>query len=404
MHHDDKLIANKQLVEAIDTELARDPRLPSSAPDKSLTVAILETAIANDVFYPAYKWLSNDGGPDSFPDNMSAQKYEQLFYQYLVSQTIQQSEAALLLSSFEEKGLEVMPLKGLFLSTQYYKDPLMRYSRDWDFLFESETDRFFAEQALVKAGYHVSESRPLQTLFTRHISRFSAHCETHSIPISLTYSFEYPPWYDLWPGSRSGQVMGYPARLMRPEDAFLVLCAHVLTNGILSMRDLMDFMVIMGRFNSLSWSQLKQLSEAPIWRYIIAVPLALFSTIAQIFLSRELVPREIIQFFAAHTTIRIEESRKLVCFLLREYGTPIDLRHVMRYFGYSETPLLAVYLVWNEGRELTFFARIKKVFLEGCQSLALARSESSQGYAKNCIQSYLSTYVLYFGRHRTLAA
>ena len=350
MHHDDKLIANKQLVEAIDTELARDPRLPSSAPDKSLTVAILETAIANDVFYPAYKWLSNDGGSDSFPDKMSAQKYEQFFYQYLVSQTIQQSQAALLLSSFEEEGLEVMPLKGLLLSTQYYKDPLMRYSRDWDFLFESKTDRFFAEQALVKAGYHVSESRPLQTLFTRRISRFSAHCETHSVPISLTYSFEYPPWYDLWSRSWSGQVMGSPARLMRPEDAFLVLCAHVLTNGILSMRDLMDFMVILGRLNSLSWSHLKRLSEAPIWRYIIAVPLVLFSTIAEILLSRELVPREIIQSFATHTTIRIEESRKLVCFLLREYGTPIDLRHVMRYFGYSGTPLLAVYLVWNEGR------------------------------------------------------
>jgi hypothetical protein len=401
MHHDDKLVANRQLIEAIVTELARDPQLPSPARDKSLNVAMLETAIANDVFYPAYKWLISDGSSDSFPDKMSGQKYEQLFYQYLVGQTIQRSQAALLLSSFEQKGLEVMPLKGLLLSTQYYKDPLMRYSRDWDFLFKSKTDRFLAEQALVEAGYSVSESRPVQTLFTRRISRFSVHCETHNAPVSLTYSFEYPPWYDLWPGSLSGQVMDSHARLMRPEDAFLVLCAHVLTNGMLSMRDLMDFMMILRKFNSLSWSHLKQLSKAPIWRYIIAIPLVLFSTIAEILLSTEPVARDMVQFFATDTTVRIGESRKLASFLLREDGMPIDLRYVMRYFGYSGTPLLAVYLVWNQGSKLSFFARIKKVFLEGYQSLALARSEPSQEYAKNCIQSYLSTYALYFGRHRT---
>jgi len=401
MHHDDKLVTNKKLLEGIVTEVARDPPLSSPACDRLLTGTILETAISNDVFYPAYKWLSSSGGPDSFLNKASAQKYEQLFYQNLVGQTIQQSQAALLLSSFEENGLEVMPLKGLLLSTQYYRDPLMRYSRDWDFLFGSKADRFMAEQALVKAGYRVSESRRIQTLFTRHISRFSVHCETHSVPVSLTYSFGYPPWYDLWSWSRSGQIMGSTARLMRPEDALLVLCTHVLANGTLSMRDLMDFMVILRKFNSSSWSHLKKLSEAQIWRYIIAVPLVLFSTISEILLSQELVQHETIQSFATHTTIRIGESRKLVGFLLKEHGTPIDLRHVMRYFGYSATPLFAVSLVWNQGRKLSFPARIKKVFLEGCQSLVLAKSEPSQRYAKNYFQSYLSTYLSYFGRRRT---
>ncbi len=402
MYHGDKLIANKELTEAVVMELTRE-QFPSFPRNRSVTVRMLESAISNDVFYPAYKWLSNNVRSNSVLPKTLARKYERLFYQYVVGQTIQRSQAAELLRAFEERELEVMPIKGLFLSTQYYEDPLMRYSRDWDFLFKSKTDKFHAEKLIVKAGYRVSESRPLQTLFTRRISRFSAHCETHSVPISLTYSFGYPSWYDLWSKSRSGQVMASPIQLMRPEDALSVLCAHVITNGTLSLRDLMDFMMILERFNSLSWSHLKRLSITPIWRYIIAVPLVLFFTIGEILLSRQLVPREIVQYFATYTTIQIGESRKLVSFLLREHGMPVDLRHVMRYFGYSGTPLFATCLLWNEGHELSFFVRIKKVFLEGCQSLTLARSESTQRYAKNYIPSYLSTYILYFGRHRTSA-
>jgi hypothetical protein len=359
---------------------------------------MLETAITNDVFYPIYNWLKHE----FLRDKASKGKYERLFYQYVTGQSIQQAEAANLLRIFNEKGLEVMPLKGLFLSTQYYSDPLMRYSRDWDFLFKSKTDRFFAEQALVKEGYHVSVALPLQTLFTKRISLFSAHCETHIVPISLTPSFGYPPWYDLWSKSRSAQLMGSPAHLMQPEDAFVILCAHALTKGMLSMRDLMDFIVILREFDSSSWNNLKRLSKAPIWRYIIAVPLVIFSTIGENLLSRELAPNEMIHFFATDTTVRIGDSRKLVSFLLREHGMPIDLRYVMRYFGYSGTPLFEAYLLWNEGREASF---LKKLFLEGCQSLALARSEPNQGYAKNCVQSYLSAYLLrYFRRYKARAA
>jgi hypothetical protein len=394
--------ANKQLVEVLARGLGVDQTATPSIRKQSATPALmLEAAIANDVFYPIYNWLKRE----SLRDKTLKGRYERLFYQYVTGQSIQQAEAANLLRTFKEKGLEVMPLKGLFLSTQYYKDPLMRYSRDWDFLFKSKTDRFFAEKALVKAGYHVSFALPLQTTFSKRISRFSAHCETHSVPISLTLSFGYPLWYDLWSRSRSAQLMGSPAHLMQPEDAFMVLCAHALTKGLLSMRDLMDFIVILREFDSSSWNHLKRLSEAPIWRYIIAVPLVIYSTIGEILLSRELVPKEMVRFFATDTSIRIEDSRKLVGFLLREHGMPIDLRYVMRYFGYSGTPLFEVYLLWNEGRELTFFGIIKTIFLEGCQSLALARSELNQGYAKNCVQSYLSTYILrYFRRYRAGAA
>jgi hypothetical protein len=356
---------------------------------------IFRTAIANDVFYPAYNVFSKSVG--SLLGRTAMRRYEQLFHQCITSQAILQSEAKHLLETFEERGLQVMPLKGLLLSTQYYKNPLMRYSRDLDFLFKSKTEKSVAEQAIIGAGYAVSLINPNQTRFTKHISRFSVHCETHNTPISLTFSFPHPSWHDLWSSSRSGQLMGSSANLMLPEDAFLILCAHILTKGMLSLRDFMDFIVILRNLNPSSWIQLERLSNVPIWRYIIAVPLLLFSTIGEILLLRELVPRETIQSFATNTTIRIGDSRKLVTFLLREHGMPIDLRHVMRYYGYSKTPLFAAYLLWNGGRELTFLKRIKThIFIEGCQSIALTRSELNQGCPKNYIRSYIATYMLHF--------
>jgi hypothetical protein len=162
----------------------------------------------------------------------------------------------------------------------------------------------------------------------------------------------------------------------------------------------MDFMVILPKLKESSWSYLKKLSDTPIWRYIIEVPLVLFCSIGEILLSRELVPRDMICPFATCTTIRIGESRRLTSFLLREYGMPLDLRHVMRYFGYSGTPLFAAYLQWNEGRDPSFSERIKTLFIEGCQSLALAKSDSNKGYTKKYVQSYLATYMLHFRRYR----
>ena len=247
--------------------------------------------------------------------------------------------AANLLRTFSEKGIDVMPLKGLFLSHQYYKEPLMRYARDLDFLFRSKKDRLSAEHVLAEVGYCVSRAAPLQTRLTKYVSRFSVHCETHAVPISLNYAFEYPLWYDLWSRSRLGHILGASAYLMLPEDALLILCAHVIEKGTLSLRDFVAFVQILGKLSSSSWSHLRRVSKILIWRYIIAVPLALFCTIGEILLSKEFVRWRSLNSLAARTTIRIQDSRKLVSFMLREYGMPIDLRYVMCYFGYAGTPL-----------------------------------------------------------------
>ena len=175
--------------------------------------------------------------------------------------------------------------------------------------------------------------------------------------MSLTFLFEYPKWYDLWSKSVAGRILDCPTRLMRPEDAFLVLCEHVLRKGTLSLRDFMDFVHIRNKLDTHGWRHLRQISQVPIWRYIIALPLLLFCTIGDIFLSKQFVSRELIDFFTAKTRIRTEHSNELVRFLIRKYGIPIDLRFVMRYFGYKGTPLFGACLLWNQGRKLSPFEK-----------------------------------------------
>lgn len=388
--------ANKQLVEVLTGRLKRDQTLPPSTGKKTISPAqMLDNAIANDVFYPAYKRLGQ-----YFPkDKASKRRYEQLFYQYITGQSIQRAQASNILRIFTEEGIAVMPLKGLLLSNRYYKDPLTRYARDLDLLFRSKEDRRSAERVLLQAGYSATVALPLQTLFTKHISRFSVHCETHIAPISLTFAFEYPPWHDLWSSSQSSRLLGAKVQVMRPEDAFLILCAHVIAKGTITIRDFLDFVQILRKLNSTAWAHFEQVSRVQIWRYIIALPLVLFCAIGEVLLSRELVSRARVISLAAETKIRVEDSSKLVAFLLAERGMPIDLRDVMNYFGYSRTPLFEPFLLWNKGREFSLPERVKSLFLEGYQSLAIARSGLRQGYAKNCVESYLQTHLVHFRRY-----
>lgn len=385
----------KLLVKAIATE-SDDVKSVDVPTNKTSLAAFLEAAIVNDVFYSAYRWVIENRGSSALKQETPMKRYEGLYYQYITGQLVQRSEATHLLKSFAERGIRVMPLKGLFLSSQYYKEPLARYSSDIDLLFESKSDRVSAETILVENGYSVSNALPLEKQFTKRISRVSAHFETHNCPISLTYLFEYPRWYDLWPRSTAGRILGSPARLMCPEDALLLLCAHVLRTGTLSVRDFMDFLHIRDKLDNHSWNFLKQVSGPQIWRYIIAVPLVIFFTLGIIFLSKQLLPRELIYYFAAETNIRIEDSNKLVRFIVREYGTPIDLRLVMRYFGYTGTPLFEKCILWNRGLGLSSFRRVQTVLLEGYQTLSQGASRLNHRNAKDSISSYLSAYTLHF--------
>ena len=103
-----------------------------------------------------------------------------------------------------------------------------------------------------------------------------------------------------------------------------------------------------------------------------------------------------IHFFTAETNIRVENSNELVKFLIRKYGTPIDLRRVMRYFGYKGTPLFGACLLWNQGRKLSPFEKVETLFLEGCQALTQSMSEQEYGNASYGLRSYVSTYLSLF--------
>ncbi|MCX5721261.1 MAG: nucleotidyltransferase family protein [Nitrospirae bacterium] len=170
-------------------------------------------------------------------------------------------ELLYLLDRFNEAGIPVMPLKGLYLADLLYKDSALRPTSDLDLLVKVQ-DFEASQQILEEAGctkladeeqgaeYHVSyvttNERAGHVLIELHRALGESHVA--GLDIEAVWRSATPI---IWEG-RTIWTMAIP-------DLFLYTCLHAVKDGLASIRSLLDITLLLERYGqNLPWQELTQ--------------------------------------------------------------------------------------------------------------------------------------------------
>ncbi len=156
------------------------------------------------------------------------------YYQHMLYNTRHYNAMLQVIRSLQAGGLDVIALKGVFISSVIHRNPATRRSADLDILIRSN-DLESASQALVKLGY---EPR-LPISFDNGIP--ATHLRAHHLP---GFRKEGSPWVEvhfnlappagpfhidvdgLWHRSHDVDLDGVPTLALCPIDLLLHLCIH----------------------------------------------------------------------------------------------------------------------------------------------------------------------------------
>ena len=172
-----------------------------------------------------------------------------------------QHELIKLLGFFNEAGLPVMPLKGLYIGSLLYDDPLLRPTSDLDVLVQP-AHLPVIDQMLEKAGWRKLPSD--QQGADYHVSYASSDRNDARIIAELHTDFgeAYVAGLDIqavWATASPAQWEGRSIWTMAPSDLLLSLCLHAVKDGLGSLRSLLDITLFLERFGrDLSWGELSQ--------------------------------------------------------------------------------------------------------------------------------------------------
>lgn len=192
-------------------------------------------------------------------------------------------ELVRLLGLFNQAGIPVIPLKGLYLADLLYEDPDLRPTSDLDLLVRTQ-DVQASQQVLEQAGctrladsdqgadYHVSyvttDGRAGRVLIELHGALGESHVAGLDIK-AVWHSASPITWED-----RTIWTMALP-------DLFLYTCLHAVKDGLASIRSLLDITLLLERYGQdLPWQELAQRVK----RTRIETPVSL-----SLILSRELL-------------------------------------------------------------------------------------------------------------------
>jgi hypothetical protein len=372
----------------------------SHSPD-DVSRILVNAAIRNNIFYPIFVSLK---GRDyhTANDASSQDPYRSLYYQYVVANSVWVATSCRVLRLFAEKGIEAMPMSGLHLSHSYYASTLMRFALDADFFMRSRNDKSKAEELLIRDGFNVDYSSPLETNLTKRYSRFSAHCELHLSPRSVMYSFEYPKWPDVWSNSGRVSLGGLVVPVMRPEHVLLACCANMSWKGMFSARDFLDLRQVIRLSRPFDWSIIMDVGKAMIWRYVMLIPLHLLHFLGTRFLGESLVPEEVLARLGRGTNLPLESGDKLDR-LVSTVGLPINYRDILTCIDYARTPFFTNYFLWTKGQHPTLRRRALRVFLEAGNIFTFVRGDYGDNYAITCLRSWGSACLSRFAANRVSA-
>jgi hypothetical protein len=176
-------------------------------------------------------------------------------------------ELAEALAALHAASVAVMPLKGSLLATRYYPEPGLRPMNDLDLLVQPE-DEPRAIAALAGLGYqplmrgwkHLELARPdgrgPTVAFDGEHPDNPRSLDLHTCLREQFWSIHYDLTEHAWSDSSQGQLVGQPARLMRPALLLHHLAVHASCDMIarrVRLLHLQDLALVAAQVDPAGW-------------------------------------------------------------------------------------------------------------------------------------------------------
>lgn len=169
-------------------------------------------------------------------------------------------QAQTVFAGLASAGIQVIPLKGLYLADAVYSAAPMRYMQDLDIMVRPADVRA-ADTFIQSLGYLPMHAAPPDELTGRHLSY--VHREnflTIEVHWNLILRGMNVDVEALWNRAHRGRCAGTDVWLLPPEDVLAHLCVHAAGHAFeIGLRSLLDIAEMERRFPALEWDQVRRL-------------------------------------------------------------------------------------------------------------------------------------------------
>lgn len=206
-----------------------------------------------------YPWLA-EHAPDLFsararvPTDSAPAAWRSLFLESVMSSARRQLQIAEILSAFAQNNVDIVPLKGAWLSEKIYDDPAQRGMSDLDLLVR-KCDRDAAHKLFLSLGYTIKDDVLHCDFSYDQVYHHDAHphfVEMHwsftpdSAPASLI-----PDLAAIWKRTALGEMLQQPIREFSPEDRLAHLTQHVIHHSFsVPLRGYLDLALTLKRYSA----------------------------------------------------------------------------------------------------------------------------------------------------------
>ena len=247
---------------------------------------LLRQARQHSVEYFLFPWLSKNI-PELFCTNATVRQdsapaaWRTLALEHLRETIIRQQQVADILQRFAEKRIDVVPLKGTWLSEKIYNEPSQRCMVDVDLLVRKQD---IGQAHLVLTGMGYSTKRNLRD--NKYICDDSYYHPAYKIFIELHWNVAsemiedtpIPEIEKVWDNTKKGIILEQPIHEFQLEDQLSHLVQHILHHAFaLSLRSYIDIALILKTHGSkLSYDRVIKASSY--WKTGNATPFVLSLT------------------------------------------------------------------------------------------------------------------------------
>jgi len=297
------------------------------------------------------------------------------YYSCLINQVYLWQEFIKILDTFNNKGIEFVPIKGiaLIIDDIYADKTYLRLMGDIDLLIKEKENLCFVEKTLEDLGYQKYlggmkeeywKKKNYHLGFIKNQERkLFYYTEVHW---ALDYKRDKPILPNLWNRLKKTQVENRNIHLLSPEDTFFCLALHQRRFGkILCLKDICDIAMILNKYGSVfDWDYVLREAKKGKMRTIIyfvlsqvrllldkPIPASVISSLGIPQLKKKLIEQFILkETFSANQKLRNANNLFLKCHFL--------------VFDNLWEPVK--YILWIPQEQFTKFYRLKPYTRKTC--------------------------------------
>lgn len=248
--------------------------------------SVLTQARQHGVDTYLYPWLAANA-PALFstrayvPPDSAPAAWRALFLDAIPLTILRQRQLTEILATFANAQIDVIPLKGAWLSESVYDDPTQRSMSDLDILIRAN-DRDAGHALFLSLGYQFKRDVRHNAFFHDQKYFHVAHplvVEVHwQFTSSLEPDFLAPDLEAIWGNTLEATLYNHPIRQLSLDDQFTHLVQHILRHGFaIHLRGYLDLALILQKLTP-AWSACVLDAAAKRWEVGLSLAFALTVT------------------------------------------------------------------------------------------------------------------------------